>query len=103
MRLPTRVLYPLLDRIGRSAAADRRISTGSSGREGDPTLAVRGESLAAFDGRGILAGRVAPPSNTGRYSRSSRLAREAPRPSRCDARLSPRAARRAERAKKTLH
>src|SRR6266852_3707459 len=26
-----------------------------------------------------------------RYSRSSRLAREAPRPSRCDARLSPRA------------
>src|SRR6266850_7955325 len=55
-------------------------------------LAVRGESLAAFDGRCILAGRVAPPSNTGRYSRLSRLAREAPRPSRCDARLSPRAA-----------
>ena len=34
-----------------------------------------------------------------RYSRSSRLARAAPRPSRCDARLSPRAARRSRTAK----
>src|SRR5438105_3006387 len=33
MRLPTRILPPLLNRIGRSAAADRRIGTGSSGRE----------------------------------------------------------------------
>jgi hypothetical protein len=34
----------------------------------------------------------AAPRTTSRYSQSSRLAREAPRPSRCDARLSPRAA-----------
>jgi hypothetical protein len=55
-------------------------------------LAARGETPAAFDGRSIPAGCVAPPSNIPEYSQSSRLASRAPRPSRCDAGLSPRAA-----------
>src|SRR5436309_11078696 len=45
-------------------------------------LAARGESLAAFDGRGIPK----PPQRGCRVGDP-----EAPRPSRCDARLSPRA------------
>ena len=50
----------------RGAAGDRR--------------PYRDASAAAFGGRCIRAGGVAPPSNI-RYSRSSRLARGAPRPS----------------------
>src|SRR5256712_9810004 len=37
---------------------------GSHGIESKERLAARGESLAAFDGRCIPAGYVAPPSNT---------------------------------------
>src|SRR6266850_1054201 len=66
-------------------------------------LTARGESLAAFDGRCIplhpnAAAALGTPAwlrcsslKYSRYSRSSRLAIGAPRPSRCDARLSPRA------------
>jgi hypothetical protein len=53
--------------------------------------ADRGERPAAFGRRCIPGGCVAPPSNTARYSQSSRLAGGAPRRPRCDAGLSPRA------------
>jgi hypothetical protein len=82
-------------------------------RRGHASLTARGESLAAFDGRCIPAGGAPSPEWTDpglwrglaealaeadcssltycRCARSSRLAAGAPRPSRCDARLSPRA------------
>jgi hypothetical protein len=45
-------------------AATSAIARSVQGRSrAAPSLAARGESLAAFDGRCILAGGVAPPSN----------------------------------------
>src|SRR6266545_1176794 len=56
------------------------------------SLAVRGESPAAFDRPGIPPGGVAPRSDILDILRSSRLASRAPGRSRCDAGLSPRTA-----------
>ena len=67
---------------GAASAARRRRRRGrAAGLPGlkEPVVKVP----PAFAGRCIRGGGVAPPSNIARYSRSSRLARAAPRPSRC--------------------
>jgi hypothetical protein len=69
----------LSDSTGRLELIDRR-------------LTAHGDSLAAFDERCIPAGGVAPRSNTPGILVRRVLPDGAPRPSRCDARLSPRAA-----------
>ncbi len=57
------------------------------------------KAATAFGRRCIPAGCVAPPSNMAGYSRSSRLARGAPRRPRCSPLLSPRAAGRSPAAR----
>ena len=85
-------LRPLAGSKGRSIEFALPYALGSAlawPNEAHISLAFRGESLTAFEGRCIPVGCVAPRLNIPRYSRSSRLAIRAPRPSRCDATVSP--------------